>query len=180
MVTCVALAAASCIATGSHVVVRGVGSSVHPGAKSRRESLVRTRGVDHRICGRPRGTPPHPSRVAGPGHGESIAQSIGRPNRDERTLARPNTREFTWLDSTSSAEVFGFVQFRLSTVVCGLAARVPTHNRTESLSMMYRAQAQGLVEYGLIIALVAVLAIAGLIVFGPAVSSLLSNIGRSV
>jgi Flp pilus assembly pilin Flp len=40
--------------------------------------------------------------------------------------------------------------------------------------------AQGLVEYGLIIALVAVLAIAGLIIFGPAVSSLLSNVGGSV
>jgi hypothetical protein len=43
-----------------------------------------------------------------------------------------------------------------------------------------RELAQGLVEYGLIIALVAVLAIAGLIVFGPAVSSLLSNLGGSV
>jgi Flp pilus assembly pilin Flp len=41
-------------------------------------------------------------------------------------------------------------------------------------------EAQGLVEYGLIIALVAVLAIAGLIVFGPAVSSLLSKLGGSV
>ncbi|MDQ6671799.1 MAG: Flp family type IVb pilin [Chloroflexota bacterium] len=41
-------------------------------------------------------------------------------------------------------------------------------------------KAQGLVEYGLIIALVAVLAIAGLIVFGPAVSSLLSKLGGSV
>ena len=41
-------------------------------------------------------------------------------------------------------------------------------------------QAQGLVEYGLIIALVAVLAIAGLIIFGPAVSSLLSKRGGSV
>ena len=41
-------------------------------------------------------------------------------------------------------------------------------------------KAQGLVEYGLIIALVAVLAIAGLVVFGPAVSSLLSNLGGSV
>ena len=38
-----------------------------------------------------------------------------------------------------------------------------------------RKRAQGLVEYGLIIALVAVLAIAGLIIFGPAVSSLLSR-----
>jgi Flp pilus assembly pilin Flp len=39
---------------------------------------------------------------------------------------------------------------------------------------------QGLVEYGLIIALVAVLAIAGLIIFGAAVSTLLSNLGGSV
>ena len=41
-------------------------------------------------------------------------------------------------------------------------------------------KAQGLVEYGLIIALVAVLAIAGLVIFGPAVSSLLSKLGGSV
>jgi Flp pilus assembly pilin Flp len=46
--------------------------------------------------------------------------------------------------------------------------------------MIYRNKAQGLVEYGLIIALVAVLAIAGLIVFGPAVSALLSSISGSV
>jgi hypothetical protein len=45
---------------------------------------------------------------------------------------------------------------------------------------MRSGRAQGLVEYGLIIALVAVLAIAGLIVFGPAVSSLLSSLGGSV
>jgi pilus assembly protein Flp/PilA len=43
-----------------------------------------------------------------------------------------------------------------------------------------RERGQGLVEYGLIIALVAVLAIAGLIIFGPAISSLLSNLGSSV
>jgi hypothetical protein len=43
-----------------------------------------------------------------------------------------------------------------------------------------RERAQGLVEYGLIIALVAVLAIAGLIIFGPAISSLLSRLGGSV
>ena len=43
-----------------------------------------------------------------------------------------------------------------------------------------RERAQGLVEYGLIIALVAVLAIAGLIIFGPAVSRLLSQLGGSV
>ena len=43
-----------------------------------------------------------------------------------------------------------------------------------------RQEGQGMVEYGLIIALVAVLAIAGLIIFGPAVSSLLSRLGGSV
>ena len=43
-----------------------------------------------------------------------------------------------------------------------------------------RESGQGLVEYGLIIALVAVLAIAGLIIFGPAISELLSNLGGSV
>jgi Flp pilus assembly pilin Flp len=43
-----------------------------------------------------------------------------------------------------------------------------------------RDKAQGLVEYGLIIALVAVLAIAGLVIFGPAESSLLSRLGGSV
>jgi len=39
--------------------------------------------------------------------------------------------------------------------------------------------AQGLVEYGLIIALVAVLAIAALIIFGPAVSSFAARLGGS-
>ncbi len=43
-----------------------------------------------------------------------------------------------------------------------------------------RNHGQGLVEYGLIIALVAVIAIAGLILLGPAVSSLLSNLAGSV
>jgi hypothetical protein len=43
-----------------------------------------------------------------------------------------------------------------------------------------RTKAQGLVEYGLIIALVAVLAIAGLMVFGPTVGSLLSRVSGSV
>jgi len=41
-------------------------------------------------------------------------------------------------------------------------------------------KAQGLVEYGLIIALVAVLAIAGLILFGPAINALLSQVSGSV
>jgi Flp pilus assembly pilin Flp len=43
-----------------------------------------------------------------------------------------------------------------------------------------RADGQGLVEYGLIIALVAVLAIAGLVIFGETISSLLANVGGSV
>ena len=43
-----------------------------------------------------------------------------------------------------------------------------------------RARGQGLVEYGLIIALVAVLAIAGLLLFAPAIVALLSNLGGSV
>ncbi|HEV7664881.1 MAG TPA: pilus assembly protein [Chloroflexota bacterium] len=46
--------------------------------------------------------------------------------------------------------------------------------------MLYRNEGQGLVEYGLIIALVAILAIAGLILFGPAVNALLSSVGGSV
>jgi Flp pilus assembly pilin Flp len=46
--------------------------------------------------------------------------------------------------------------------------------------MLFRNEGQGLVEYGLIIALVAVVAIAGLIVFGPAVNALLSSVGGSV
>jgi thiosulfate reductase cytochrome b subunit len=44
----------------------------------------------------------------------------------------------------------------------------------------HRFSAQGSVEYGLIIALVAVIAIAGLLIFGPAVSSLLSSLSGSV
>ncbi len=57
----------------------------------------------------------------------------------------------------------------------------PTH---QELSMnkilLQRDRAQGLVEYGLIIALVAVIAIAGLIIFGPAISAMLSKLGGSV
>jgi Flp pilus assembly pilin Flp len=43
-----------------------------------------------------------------------------------------------------------------------------------------RQRSQGLVEYGLIIALIAVLAIAALILFGGQISSLLSQLGVSV
>ena len=43
-----------------------------------------------------------------------------------------------------------------------------------------RALAQGLVEYGLILALVAVLAVASLLLFRPALPSLLSQLSASV
>lgn len=46
--------------------------------------------------------------------------------------------------------------------------------------METRWRGQGLVEYGLIIALVAVLAIAGLLLFGPAINSMLSTVSGSV
>jgi pilus assembly protein Flp/PilA len=44
----------------------------------------------------------------------------------------------------------------------------------------HRERSQGLVEYGLIIALVAVIAIAALILFGSSISALLSSLGGSV
>ena len=43
-----------------------------------------------------------------------------------------------------------------------------------------RAKGQGMVEYGLIIALVAVVAIAGLIVLGPKISAMFTSLGSSV
>jgi Flp pilus assembly pilin Flp len=46
--------------------------------------------------------------------------------------------------------------------------------------MEFGWRGQGLVEYGLIIALVAVLAIAGLLLFGPAINSMLSQVSASV
>ena len=42
-----------------------------------------------------------------------------------------------------------------------------------------RVRAQGLIEYALIVALFAVLAIAGVIIFGPAFTGLLSRLGAS-
>jgi Flp pilus assembly pilin Flp len=52
-------------------------------------------------------------------------------------------------------------------------------NRPQEFSVN-RSDAQGLVEYAIIIALVAVIAIAGLVLLGPAVTSLLSELGGSV
>ncbi|MEA2641467.1 MAG: Flp/Fap pilin component [Chloroflexota bacterium] len=46
--------------------------------------------------------------------------------------------------------------------------------------MPEKEEGQGMVEYGLIIALVAVVAIAGLIVLGPKISSMFSGLGSSV
>ena len=43
-----------------------------------------------------------------------------------------------------------------------------------------REEGQGMVEYGLIIALVAVVAIAGLIILGPKIASLFTSLGSSV
>ena len=49
----------------------------------------------------------------------------------------------------------------------------------DSLSVR-KEEGQGMVEYGLIIALVAVVAIAGLIVLGPKISGMFSSLGSSV
>lgn len=46
--------------------------------------------------------------------------------------------------------------------------------------MLNREEAQGLVEYGLIIALVALLAIGGLIILGPLIGSMFSAMSSSV
>ncbi len=43
-----------------------------------------------------------------------------------------------------------------------------------------RDRGQGMVEYGLIIALVAVVAIAGLVALGPAIQNLLTSVSSSV
>jgi pilus assembly protein Flp/PilA len=43
-----------------------------------------------------------------------------------------------------------------------------------------KEEGQGMVEYGLIIALVAVVAIAGLIILGPKLSTMFTSIGSSV
>ena len=69
---------------------------------------------------------------------------------------------------------------RLACTVVALVARAANRARRTTRMLELRTRAQGLVEYGLIIALVAVLAIAGLIIFGPALSSLLGRLGGSV
>jgi hypothetical protein len=61
-----------------------------------------------------------------------------------------------------------------------LERRAHTSRLFDNSSIRARERAQGLIEYGLIIALVAVVAIAGLIIFGPALSSLATRLGGSV
>jgi pilus assembly protein Flp/PilA len=46
--------------------------------------------------------------------------------------------------------------------------------------MPVREEGQGMVEYGLIIALVAVVAIAGLIIMGPKIADMFTSLGSSV
>jgi hypothetical protein len=58
--------------------------------------------------------------------------------------------------------------------------RTRAHGRLQTGPLDSRRRAQGLVEYGLIIALVAVLAIAAFIIFGPALSSLATRAGGSI
>jgi pilus assembly protein Flp/PilA len=53
-----------------------------------------------------------------------------------------------------------------------LAALIPSSSRSE--------EGQGLAEYALILALIAIIAIAALIFLGDAISSILSTVGKSV
>ena len=46
--------------------------------------------------------------------------------------------------------------------------------------VLSREEGQGMVEYGLIIALVAVVAIAGLIILGPAIAAMFTGLGTSI
>jgi hypothetical protein len=54
------------------------------------------------------------------------------------------------------------------------------HRVTLTYASVKRALAQGLVEYGLIIAFVALLAVASLLLFRPSLPSLLSQLSTSV
>jgi Flp pilus assembly pilin Flp len=56
--------------------------------------------------------------------------------------------------------------------------RDPLQRRTNEAGI--RQRAQGMVEYGLILVLVSIAAIAGLLILGPKLSSAFSNIASSV
>ena len=63
-------------------------------------------------------------------------------------------------------------------VACDLQPLPTGCFKEEDPSMPLRGQ--GLLEYGLIISLVAIMAIAALIIFGPAIGDLLSGVSGSV
>jgi pilus assembly protein Flp/PilA len=66
-------------------------------------------------------------------------------------------------------------------IVCKETHRVIEHRGSARRDLkVAREDGQGMVEYGLIIALVAVVAIAGLIILGPQLQSLFSSLGSSV
>jgi hypothetical protein len=68
----------------------------------------------------------------------------------------------------------------LNTRMIDTAVRHVHHDSPAVQCTMRRVLAQGLVEYSLIIALVAVVAIASLLLFRPALPSLLSMLSSSV
>jgi hypothetical protein len=73
----------------------------------------------------------------------------------------------------------GFGSFVVRHTICGELMIESIGQGELAVMCELRERAQGLVEYGLIIALVAVLAIAGVIIFGPAVTGLLNRLGAS-
>lgn len=62
----------------------------------------------------------------------------------------------------------------------GLAYDLPKGPQLLMPNVDLRTKAQGLIEYALIIGLVVVLAAAGLVIFGPVVSRLISSAGPSL
>jgi len=66
-------------------------------------------------------------------------------------------------------------------VAPALTARAPAQGGKQMRELMKRAdRGQGLVEYALIIALVAVVVIAALVLLGPAISSIFVNISSAL
>jgi pilus assembly protein Flp/PilA len=71
------------------------------------------------------------------------------------------------------------------TVFAGFSARMEVRDKSKSegvRSMLHRAteSGQGLIEYGLAIVLVAVIAMAIMVMLGPAISDLYSNIVAAI
>jgi pilus assembly protein Flp/PilA len=57
---------------------------------------------------------------------------------------------------------------------------VEAHTLTEVLARLEREEGQGLAEYALILALIAILAIVALIFLGGQISTVLSTVGSSI